>query len=298
MRLLCVILFFISSNSFSQNEVKSLEALNLNAGLQILRPSSLSYLDFKSSFSGTDFFIESTSAKNTTSEKLFSRQFVSGSVQFRILKDKSLGWFKKFNFNIGSSFSSGQNLSYSFTDNYLVRGDSVWITQGGETDLYFSDSIHRIETNYFTQLKNIGFFSEFWLSTAEKNSGASIGFGLSGQFSIENNVFLTNDSYYTTALYDESGNVAFVKPSQSSSSNSYATTLSDSYNRSVTLPPIYIITPYIPIRFEAALSESPTLSDFSIELFAKVGYEFQFYSSNMVAGRLSSMLGFGLNYYL
>lgn len=301
MRHLTIFLLLFSINSFSQEEFKTLEAFNLNFGLQILQPSSLHYDSFKMNVNEEDFFLESSLAENSTSDKLFSRQFLSGGLQLRILKEKKIWVFKRFNLNIGGSFTAGQNLDYSFVEDYKMPGDSVWITQGNNTQLYFSDSLYHKETHYYSQIKNVGLFSEFWLSSGEKNTGFSIGIGVSGQFAIENKLNLIQDTYYSTALFDQNGNPAYIQPTSTSLNNHgvvYSRNLIDTYNNSVNLSSFYSITTYVPIKVEAALSEDNLLKNFSVDLHAKIGYEFQFLGSNLIANRLSYILGVGLNYYL
>ncbi|OIQ25304.1 MAG: hypothetical protein BM555_06720, partial [Crocinitomix sp. MedPE-SWsnd] len=94
MKFSCTLIIFVSLLSYSQEDVKTLEAFNINVGVQMLQPSSLDYSNFKSSVNGNDFFIENSTALNTTSDKLYARQFVNGGLQFRILKEKSLSIFK------------------------------------------------------------------------------------------------------------------------------------------------------------------------------------------------------------
>lgn len=280
--------------------MKTLEAFNIGVGLQIMKPSSMMYSEFKTTVNASDFFVENASAGEITSDKLYSRQFVSATAQFRILKEIKILIFKRFNLNVGSTFSNGQNLTYSFTENYTARGDSVWVTQGNNTDLYFSDSLYRIDTEYSTEVKNIGLFTEFWMSTEEK-SGFAIGVGLLGQFAVENKLYLKHDTYFTTALYDQMGQPAWVKPSTSgigTQGTVYSMTLANSLNNSVSLSSLYYFTPYVPIKFEARLSEGPVLKNITVDLNAKVGYEVQFSGANINAGRLFYQLGFGLNYYL
>jgi len=300
MKFSCTLIVFISLASYSQDDIKTLEAFNINVGVQMLQSSSLDYSNFKSSVNGSDFFIENSNALNTTSDKLYARQFVNGGLQFRILKDKSLSIFKKFNLNVGGSFSSGQNLTYNFSENYRVQGDSIFITQGGQTDLFMSDTLFGLDTRYYSELKNVGLSTEFCMATSEGKTGFTTGFGFLGSFSIDNQLDLTQDKYYSTALFDENGNAAYVQTITVPNAQGpvYGSQLASSFNNSMKLAPVYSIMPYIPFKMHAALSEDSFLKDFSVEFYAKVGYEFQFSASNYRSGRLSYLLGFGLNYFL
>ncbi len=300
MKFSCTLIIFVSLLSYSQEDVKTLEAFNINVGVQMLQPSSLDYSNFKSSVNGNDFFIENSTALNTTSDKLYARQFVNGGLQFRILKEKSLSIFKKFNLNLGGSFAAGQNLTYNFSENYRVQGDSIFITQAGQTEVYTSDTLYRLDTRYYSELKNVGLSTEFCMSTSESKTGFSTGFGLLGSFSIDNQLDLTQDRLFSTALYDENGNAAYVETISVPNAQSpvYGSQLASTYNNSMKLASVYSIMPYIPLKMQAALSEDNFLKDLSVEFFAKVGYEFQFSASNYRSGRLSYLLGFGINYYL
>lgn len=304
MKLGCFFFCLFPFLGVTQNDsIRTLAAFGVNGGIEILQPSDLSYTDFQSSLNAPDFIFESALAHQITPERLYSRQSITGYVRLRIAKSKNLGSFKQFYVQLGALYSSGQNLSYELYESMHQIGDSVYVTENGETQSYTRDTIFNTRTTYNSYMKNIGMSTEFLMSAGNERAGFSIGLGSSFQMSLTNVVKAEQSTYYETALYNNQGEAVYYQPTSSTASNGGSGSLSVSndfghFSQEHQLNTNYLLTTYVPLKLEATLSDKPVWSQLSMEFTAKLGYEMLFSPSQSFSGRLAYGMGVGLNYYL
>jgi hypothetical protein len=282
-----------------KEEVKTFSSFGVNAGLDVLQASDLSYYDFQFGLKGADLGFESESAQQVTPDRLYSRQSLSAYLRLRLAKNKILGPFKQFYLQIGSTFSTGQNLSYEFSETWHKGGDTVFITENNVTSVYTRDSVFNKRTTYNSYMKNIGVASEFLLSSGSKSAGFTCGLGASFQMSLANSVSASQVTYYETALYSEKGVAEFYQdgflPAQG---NAFSSNDFGIFSQDHKLNTNYLLTSYLPFKFEAFISDKPFWSQLSMEFTAKIAYEMLFIPKSSFSGRLSYGLGVGMNYYL
>ena len=145
-------------------------------------------------------------------------------------------------------------------------------------------------------MKNVGLSSEILMSTGKKSSSFTCGVGASFQMSMSNAVRAAQITYYESALFDTNGQAAYYEANENGEMN-YSNDFG-LFTQEHKLNTNYLLTTYLPFKFEAIISDKPFWSQLSMEFTGKVGYEMLFGNHQIFSGRLAYGLGVGVNYYL
>jgi len=282
---------------------RKLIGFGIEGAINFFDESSISYSEFKSMLDSPEFFLEGSEAMNHTSPRMYSRNGLGASFMFKGPSSERMGPFKRTRFNVGAHYNSGSTFSFEFNERYRARQDTVVLTSStGLVETFYRDTLYSTSTEYSTKVKNVGLFAEYLIYTGEGWPSLSTGIGIAADGSISYAAQVRQTINYETGLYYQDGGVYSISPApspQQGTNGSYNTSnflYGNSESRQIQTS--YFLRPYIPIRFESALSNRPKLSNITLDIVAKVGAEIHISPSSTVNTRMFYSLGVGFNYYL
>ncbi|MBD3638895.1 MAG: hypothetical protein HUJ25_16195 [Crocinitomicaceae bacterium] len=303
MRLLVTFMLILPVLGRSQSEKDNkFMGFGFEGVVNLLDEPTLSFSEYKSVVGHPEFFLHSDNAELIASDNLFYRNGLRARFIFRGPDAENLGAFKQSRFVTGLLYNSGNNYTFQFSETYRVRADTVTLTSSsGSTETLYRDTIYYNDTEYSARSQNVGLFCEYLIYTGEGMPGLATGIGIATDMTLLYEAQVRQTLNYSTALYDESGIARYTPVVYNPNTDTYSYgNVNYVYGNSnlQKISTAYFIRPYIPIRIEAALSDRPKLSNFTVDINGKIGTEIQINPGASVNARMFYSLGLGLNYYL
>lgn len=306
MRFTLSFFFILPFLVFSQkNQDQKILGYGIDANVNYLDKSSISYSEFKALAVDTDFFPDQLpTAQHLTAKNIQNRFGIAANIVLKGMNKMSLGPVKRSRFNLGVSYMQGGSYSFNFSEYNSIRYDTIIISSSlGTIEKKYRDSIYWNYTSYATFTRNIGFFGEYLMYTAEGWPSFSTGLGISADMSMNYVIRMNQEESYQIAIYNENEQFLYydnlVDQEADQFNGTYPTEqIYQGSENEVEAKRSFFIRPYIPIRIESPITNKEHFSHITMHIQAKLGAELHLTPSVGVNTRMFYAVGVGFNYYL
>jgi len=306
MRFILSFILILPVHVFSQQvENQRILGYGIDANLNYLDNSNISFSEFKALAIDSDFFSDQLPTAQLLNAKNVQNRFgIAANVVLKGKDKMSLGPVKKSRFNVGVSYMQGGSYGFNFSEYNKVRYDTITVTSSlGSVEKKYRDSIYWINTSYSSFIRNIGLFGEFLMYTSEGWPSFSTGLGISADMSMKYVIKMNREESFQIAINNENEQFLYydklVDQEDGQFIGTYPTEqIYQGSENEVAAKRSFFIRPYIPIRIESPITNKEQFSHITMHIQAKIGAELHLTPSVGANTRMFYAVGIGFNYYL